>query len=538
MPPFDELIDMLTDPEREAVIVQDYRPLAESLEWRLARVWWRRQGPRAFTSGAVPYLVNNDGRLASEAAALLHGAAPPGPVAVLELGAGSGLFAKLVLDAVRERCPELYARLTYVVTDVTRAMLNAIETGPLMRSHGGRVLYAEVDALTPEAALDALPAGRGEGFFAIFANYVLDNLPASLLRAGADGLEELHVRTRLDRAADLRDYTHLDAEAVRARVDAGQWEEIVDIAPALTLDTAWRPLTPAAVACAEDLPGRLPQDRAFLHSHGALRCVRGCVDLLREGGFVLLSDYPASPDSPFYERYGGSMAVGLNFGQLEERLVASQTGWVAPVEDAPPITCRLVGRSLGPGLTEAFRARLGRARYEHLLAPLLEARRLSEQRQPNAARAMYAAALRLQPRNWVVLEEIGAALLRSSGSPEAGYRFAVRGLEVNPSAPSLWNLAGDCLLSVGRLQPAEVAYARALEMDSRDVDARYGLACVRVEQRRLASALTLIAEALVLDRDGGRRERLLAKQREIIGALDERWAKERHRARGRVVSRR
>jgi hypothetical protein len=57
----------------QRLVIEEFRPLAESLEWRLGqRSFWDR-GSAAFTSDAipVPYIVNNDGTLSSKAAKLL-----------------------------------------------------------------------------------------------------------------------------------------------------------------------------------------------------------------------------------------------------------------------------------------------------------------------------------------------------------------------------------------------------------------------------------------------------------------------------------
>ncbi|MDR1147279.1 MAG: hypothetical protein LBK66_01465, partial [Spirochaetaceae bacterium] len=82
-----------------STVLQEFRPLSESLEWELANIYWRGMGVDAFARSEVPFVINNDG-LASEAAAVTfytccrkrHNALPTCLV-VLELGAGTGLFA-------------------------------------------------------------------------------------------------------------------------------------------------------------------------------------------------------------------------------------------------------------------------------------------------------------------------------------------------------------------------------------------------------------------------------------------------------------
>src|SRR5438128_187430 len=89
-------------------VVQDFVPLAESLEWVLGQQYLRQCGNKAFLadSSPVPYVVNNDGSLSRNAAEVfftsLVAAEKAGnlerDIFVLELGIGVGLFARYFLD--------------------------------------------------------------------------------------------------------------------------------------------------------------------------------------------------------------------------------------------------------------------------------------------------------------------------------------------------------------------------------------------------------------------------------------------------------
>jgi hypothetical protein len=51
-------------------VIQDFVPLAESLEWKLGQQYLRERGNKAFISDAspVPFVINNDGALSRNAA--------------------------------------------------------------------------------------------------------------------------------------------------------------------------------------------------------------------------------------------------------------------------------------------------------------------------------------------------------------------------------------------------------------------------------------------------------------------------------------
>jgi hypothetical protein len=95
-------------------LVQDFVPLADSLEWDLGQEYLRQRGNKAFLSDAspVPFVINNDGTLSRHAAevffANLLEAEKTSPIEleifVLELGIGVGLFAHFFLDRFRELC--------------------------------------------------------------------------------------------------------------------------------------------------------------------------------------------------------------------------------------------------------------------------------------------------------------------------------------------------------------------------------------------------------------------------------------------------
>src|SRR5437870_11801851 len=79
---------VLTQSQSSREVIQDFVPLADSLEWDLGQQYLRQRGNKAFISdsSAVPYVINNDGTLSRHAAevfvaSLLEAdkAAPPHP---------------------------------------------------------------------------------------------------------------------------------------------------------------------------------------------------------------------------------------------------------------------------------------------------------------------------------------------------------------------------------------------------------------------------------------------------------------------------
>src|SRR5687767_13409944 len=119
--------DVLRNVSLPRYVLQDFRPLTQGLGWQLADLYWATAGVNPFIEKEVPYIVTSNGMLSEDAAATLFAscidAPPDGPLLVLEMGAGSGLFARYFLDSFREICAQegagFYDHLVYLVSDLS-----------------------------------------------------------------------------------------------------------------------------------------------------------------------------------------------------------------------------------------------------------------------------------------------------------------------------------------------------------------------------------------------------------------------------------
>ena len=182
-------------------LIQDFVPLAESLDWRLGQLAWHRDGDSGFLRSEIPYLINNSGRLSRRAAVLLLSALRAAPplerIDLLEIGAGTGLFASLLLrhffDLCEQKGVDFHRRIRLYVTD---ASARTVESWSQRSQFAALAPSVETRVLDADG-LDAAP----EGIFAAFANYVLDVLPAQIVRDGDGGPEQLCLRVHDSAAA-------------------------------------------------------------------------------------------------------------------------------------------------------------------------------------------------------------------------------------------------------------------------------------------------------------------------------------------------
>ncbi len=290
------------------VIVQEFTPLAQSLEWELGQQYLRERGNKAFISDAspVPFVVNNDGSLSKNAAevffASLLAADQAGTleddIYVLELGIGVGLFARFFLDHIQELShqhkKDYYYRLCYVAADKSERMLTDVLKHGVLANHPGRVRVRPVDAMKPGTALpyDACFAGRpGKPFRAVFLNYLLDCLPAAVLEFGGgestpgpfgpglspgkkEEVRQLCVRTCVARNIKLSDHTDLTVGQLRERAkstDPKDRQELLEVYGLFASEYDYRPVDVRTLPYGDfALDYGRRRTKRVLHSYGAI----------------------------------------------------------------------------------------------------------------------------------------------------------------------------------------------------------------------------------------------------------------------------
>ena len=193
--------------------MQDFSPIHQSLDWRLSAMFWRGSGLASFTSGEIPYVATNDGAQAGNAVATYRASLRAAEAAgtreplsyVLELGSGSGLFAKLFLDQLADAAAadgsDDYDRTVYLVSDGSPVMLDDTRESGVLDRHEARVRRILLAAPDIRGALeDGLPGGEHPfgAIRAVHANYVLDSLPLTVLLLTGTRLGEMRLRSYLD----------------------------------------------------------------------------------------------------------------------------------------------------------------------------------------------------------------------------------------------------------------------------------------------------------------------------------------------------
>lgn len=543
--------DTLRDVAVRTQIIQDFRPLVTSLEWELSNLYWATEGTRPFATNQVPYIVNNSGRLSENAAACLFSnclEADPleDQIEVLELGAGSGLFARYFLDAFRAICQQeerdFYQRLIYFVTDNSRCAVEQWREQGLFAEHAERVVIGTCDSARPADLRDLHGNPIRLGFLrAAFANYSLDVLPAAIIRVGQEGLEQLCVRTRLSTDGGLFSrYSPLNLDEILALANADSPADrapLLPLLPLLEFETAFRPLAspdllPYSAEAVEFGRGL----EKFTLNYGAIECLEQVSPRLQRDGFALINDYgPVSQEHvaghASLQRFGGSIALGLNFPFLEYHFARRGEIVIKPVgDDANQIHARMICRVERRGTRETFDRFFGSEGSEPLNALLEAALRHAAAGRYNEALDSYRMALERNPRDWNLIGQAAEFLTLQIRDFQAGVELSRAALELNPwYSPWLWNVLGDSLFCLDRFAEAHEAYLQAKRIAPDDVRANFNLSYTYFQQGAYHDALTAIAHGLAMDLAGIYRERMLSKQQQILTAISDRAVGEQER---------
>ena len=521
-------------------LVQGFRALSDSIEWQLADLHWKREGIFPFIEGGVPFLVNNTGSLSADVAAVLFAncseTPSTDPIRVLELGAGTGLFARYLLDELKRRCEQesrdYYHRLTYWITDRSPKTVEQWRERDIFGPHAAHVETRVSDANTAHAVL-------AEPVRAVIANYVLDLLPAAVVRQCEGRWEQLQVRTWITSDAGLlRQYTTLTFNEIRELAQSTEPDDIgqlVALLPLLESEEGFFPVDPDDVGGLDTIAAGAGGD-SVLYNCAALQCVDTLLPRLERDGFMLIHDYEAGPfedgrTSAAAQRFGPAIGVGLNFHALEQHAHAAGFESLRPSgDDRLQTHPRLILRGELRDTRRTFEARFAARARDEAAAPIDEARRQTEAGWLAEALASYRIALERSPNDWPLIGEAAMVAIQLRDHATA-LELARTAVALNPwYTASLWNVLGDALSGLGRDREAHECYEQASRIHPRDVQTNLRLAGSWLTRGDPSRSLEAVALGLAHDSDGMVRHLLLDKQRQALEYLSVQWNVERQTA--------
>jgi tetratricopeptide (TPR) repeat protein len=153
----------------------------------------------------------------------------------------------------------------------------------------------------------------------------------------------------------------------------------------------------------------------------------------------------------------------------------------------------------------------------------------------DGALADYKAALVRAPRDWRIVGEVAEFVGLQLNQYASGLELARAAVALNPWYSAwLWNVLGDCCFCLGRIDDAHEAYLQAERISPIDPRTNLNLAYTYLQFGDCDFALAAIAVGLANDARGQFRDRLLAKQQQILAALSVRWLSDEEHLRKRA----
>jgi len=516
--------DILAQGAGRGTALEAFGPIWNSARLRLGRASWGTSGLEPFLTQAVPYAGTSSGRLSEDAVQIFLASAPArDSYRILELGAGSGVFAKLFLDRLRDHAPEIYHKTTYVVTDGSETVLAAQQGFGVLDDHAAQIEYQVLDACSNTWA-------SGE-YDMVLGSYVLDSLPFDLLAVKDGDVWRKEARCVVEDAVcqDPGALKQALAEEDDATLAPWQW-----IAPHLGMQTRHTRIERTDLEFGDSLPLDTGAEAIpFVHCDGALACVRASVAALRPGGVAVFSDYGHLAPLPRYEylefqTYGNSIAVGVNFFQL----AAAVKNWpgailYSPAKDAGNLHTRVIQKADSPekSLEDLVDALYGAAAFHAHNDPLEKARQAMKSRYFEGARTQYMEALSRQPYNWAIMDELASVFLMATDDHEAAVEMADQGLERNPISPGLWRAKGDALVTLGRLPEARAALEQLVALAPALASTWRSMAELSFAEADYENALYAVTTGLIHDLDCDEQDELLDIQKNVLKTM----AMKRHR---------
>jgi len=428
--------------------IEGFVPYHQSCLWRIHDAYYRARGTKAFSAAEVPYRTTSNPAIARQHAewwvATRADDAGEGPLWVLEVGGGSGLFAENFLNALAAECgaagARLFSRVRYVLTDGSaRTLADALARPSLAAlARAGRLITAEL--ALESGALPRLPDGEPMPAPAlVMASYVACVSRTHWLRRTEGSWSALEAKLKLREWDGLAPPT-LESLLSSYLAEGGE-RSLLE-----RCDVRYRWQTsPLEGLFDDDLHARVlarlaPDggDLTLAYPVGFVEFVCRLAPALAPGGAILIDDYgrpevrpSGGPSQPRPTLYGDSLNHGVTFAVFDA--LAAELGW---------------------GLRRTSAA--GRPLYQVLLAP---------DGLPEAAGAAFDQLFDQRQDGNDLLDFVAAArMFAADGKPARALRFWMRALPLDRRSAMIPFEIGRCYHQQGDFDRAREWFRRSLEL--------------------------------------------------------------------------
>lgn len=296
----------------ELELVSDWADYDKSLIYSLSDDYFKLKGIDAYASkknkNIIPNAITNSYPHAKSIARIIKANLANYPedykLTILECGAGSGIFARNLLMALKEF--QILDRVLYLVTDLSRSALLGIEELGILKGFDNYKLL-ELDLCDLESC-KTLDGNRFslENISVTILNYVYDALPMIVLRKNQSSQKTKYEKLQL---------RFLKDESIKKDIT-----ENTSFLKNLTREERWKNYNLEQQSDAEkkyfDLLEQVPvSDNAgqIYYNYGSLSLTEKLLEISDDNAFIMGSDMVSNPNALIsYEIYGNTTAHAVN----------------------------------------------------------------------------------------------------------------------------------------------------------------------------------------------------------------------------------
>jgi SAM-dependent methyltransferase len=293
------------------IVIEDWNDYDKSLISTIGNRYYKAQGIKAYAAGVrrfIPNEVSNCYPHALSMAKILEKIAEKkDSVTVLDLGCGSGIFARHLLIAIEEL--GFSSKVKLIIADFSKTLLEDIKTRKVLDGFKNYELV-EMNALEPHKATTLVGKDfKLESLDLVIMNYLYDALPTKILKPNKNNhLEKLQFR-----------FLQEDNEFAIQEINDKLICEDLNLINKLLIDTRWSEYKINGADQIEqeyfDFVKVEPTNPLgeVIYNYGALKVTELMLGLLSEEGLIYSADMPNRFDSKSsFTLYGNAAAHDIN----------------------------------------------------------------------------------------------------------------------------------------------------------------------------------------------------------------------------------
>jgi len=291
------------------MVIQSYSSLFETPRIQLSREAFENSGIGIFSSEKIPFADRTGPAFAQNLVNLFsdrvkslqnQGRSFPEGIHIYELGAGTGILAKRILDLVKTKHPNIYFQTILHVSDISKPMIDQLKLLNDFKKYSGHISFEIIDAIKPHFTYRPL---------LIYFTNLIDSLPYQrqiLIKEGQ--IFEFQVQTSLKMDAQIIDATSYPPRILEEK-EIAQLLSSPNLKRRLILTHQILPLLEeeGKFTSLDEITNMNPEERTdltklaasqnktqpfvFNYSYPARTAIQRTIRGLDTGGFIFFSDF-------------------------------------------------------------------------------------------------------------------------------------------------------------------------------------------------------------------------------------------------------